>query len=296
MKNLKTIAIALIPVSMIVFMFVWGFGNITYLKYLFTEANYSQNYENFIQLFKYLMGQIFVLFDLIVPVVYLATQDQKLKNKLYKLIRYIVVMGTLFMIPSILVQLQYFSNHDMGRIILMILRYLIFFFIAIVLWINKPEDEIPFVNLADFEMVSYTSRGHRFVHHLVDLIYCSTITFNWLQMISPRNADYSGILITSLVNSINLVLYYFVSEALFKQTLGKLFTNSCVVGVDQKLSVSKVLGRSFARLIPFDPFSFLGGGKWHDSASATTVVYAQSWKNLEFEGDEVAKPESIHQL
>jgi uncharacterized RDD family membrane protein YckC len=74
---------------------------------------------------------------------------------------------------------------------------------------------------------------------------------------------------------INL-LYYFFMELLFQRTLGKLVTGTMVISNDGgRPSMGQILGRSFARFIPFEWFSFFGGDPprgWHDSLSGTRVV------------------------
>src|SRR5690349_2141932 len=58
---------------------------------------------------------------------------------------------------------------------------------------------------------------------------------------------------------IGFTIYYVVFEASFGWTLGKLITGSRVVDENgAKPSFLKVLGRSLARNVPFEPFSFLG--------------------------------------
>ena len=69
--------------------------------------------------------------------------------------------------------------------------------------------------------------------------------------------------------------YFILCEGFTGRTLGKLITGTKVVdGFGQKPSWGKVIGRSFARLIPFEPFSFLGSQTrgWHDSMTGTYVV------------------------
>jgi uncharacterized RDD family membrane protein YckC len=72
------------------------------------------------------------------------------------------------------------------------------------------------------------------------------------------------------------LLYYIVMEAMFGRTLGKLITRTVVVTDDGRpLTVGKAIGRSFARLIPFEPFSTFGlpgNVPWHDRLSGTRVV------------------------
>ena len=72
-----------------------------------------------------------------------------------------------------------------------------------------------------------------------------------------------------------LPTYYILMEGLFGRSLGKLITGTKVVdSFGHKPSFGKIIGRSFARLIPFEAFSFLGdtGRGWHDSLTDTYVV------------------------
>ena len=71
------------------------------------------------------------------------------------------------------------------------------------------------------------------------------------------------------------LIYYIVMESLFGRTIGKLVTGTKVVNeLGDKASFGQILGRSFARLIPFEAFSFLGstGRGWHDSLPKTYVI------------------------
>jgi uncharacterized RDD family membrane protein YckC len=71
-----------------------------------------------------------------------------------------------------------------------------------------------------------------------------------------------------------LVGYYIVLEATTGRTVGKLVMGTKVVtetgGVP---TFGQIVGRSFARLVPFDPFSFLASKPgWHDRWSGTRVI------------------------
>lgn len=73
--------------------------------------------------------------------------------------------------------------------------------------------------------------------------------------------------------------YFLFMEALFQRTVGKMVTGTLVVTNDgRKPSFGQCLGRTFARLIPFEAFSFLGSTNpvgWHDSLAKTKVVLKQ---------------------
>jgi uncharacterized RDD family membrane protein YckC len=68
--------------------------------------------------------------------------------------------------------------------------------------------------------------------------------------------------------------YYLFFEGVFGVTPAKLITKTRVVRLDgSKPSFAQILGRTFARFVPFEPFSFFGGSAgWHDRWSKTAVV------------------------
>ena len=86
--------------------------------------------------------------------------------------------------------------------------------------------------------------------------------------------------IIGFVVGISIAIFYFViTEASSQRTVGKLVTGTRVVNADgQPASFGQIVGRAFARLIPFEAFSFLGGSQpvgWHDSLSGTRVIEAR---------------------
>ena len=71
--------------------------------------------------------------------------------------------------------------------------------------------------------------------------------------------------------------YYFLFEATLGRTPAKFLTGTRVVSANgARASTGQILGRSLARFVPFEPFSFLFGGNppngWHDKWSNTRVV------------------------
>jgi uncharacterized RDD family membrane protein YckC len=78
-----------------------------------------------------------------------------------------------------------------------------------------------------------------------------------------------GILIT-------MFLYYLFFEITLARTMGKLFTGTIVMNLEdnKKASVDRVISRTFCRFIPFEIFSFLSKYPygWHDKLSNTFVT------------------------
>jgi uncharacterized RDD family membrane protein YckC len=75
-----------------------------------------------------------------------------------------------------------------------------------------------------------------------------------------------------------MLLYYIPMEGLFGFTVGKLITGTRVVTEDGgKPRWGQIIGRTFARFIPFEAFSVLFANDkerrgWHDSLPKTYVV------------------------
>ncbi|MDX1963023.1 MAG: RDD family protein [Pirellulales bacterium] len=79
----------------------------------------------------------------------------------------------------------------------------------------------------------------------------------------------------ALVGLPSFLSYYILMEATTQRTIGKFLTGTIVVNEQGgKPSLGQILGRSFARLIPFEAFSFLGTPTrgWHDKLPKTYVI------------------------
>lgn len=116
----------------------------------------------------------------------------------------------------------------------------------------------------------------RFGHYFIDLILLYALNFGVVFLILTID-PYSTYLFSDLVAyalgySI-MVCYYFICEASMQRTIGKFATKSVVINkYGEPPSTSQLIGRSFARIIPFEAFSCLGDRGWHDSWSNTYVV------------------------
>ena len=284
MKNLKIVAIALIPLTLIAYLFIWDFGVQRYFHTLLTEASYRP--ERWSELFKYFMAQVLSVFEIVGPVVYFLTTSQTIRIKIYSLLRYMAVMGVLFSIPSLCWHLTQQYDFDL-KVLSIYSYYLISIFVAAVLWLSKPEDDVPFISLANYELVVYSTSGQRLLNYVVDSVYFSTINFSWLMFHDPSEHHTTASVLLNLAGTfINFLFYYFLAELLFRRTMGKIITNTCVVATHGKMGPARIFGRSLARFIPFDVLSFLWNGNWHDKVSGTTVVHAHSWEDIMFEGEE----------
>jgi len=117
--------------------------------------------------------------------------------------------------------------------------------------------------------------GLRFANLIIDEIIVVILFFVLvfgIKIVSPTTAveDWTYVLIYG-----GMFSYYVLCEAIAGRTIGKLITGTRVVRFDgYRPHFPQIIGRTFARFIPFEAFSFLGssGNGWHDSLSGTRVV------------------------
>jgi uncharacterized RDD family membrane protein YckC len=115
--------------------------------------------------------------------------------------------------------------------------------------------------------------GRRFLNLIIDVLVRFVLSFAVAlsgAYVGPPSFGQS-----LLIGIATVFFYYFLLEALFGWTVGKLITGTRVVRNDGgKPSALHVLGRTAARFVPFDPFSILGDNPtaWHDRWSGTRVV------------------------
>lgn len=135
--------------------------------------------------------------------------------------------------------------------------------------------------------VKSISSGARFGHHLLDIVIISLIQngineLGTIWLVAQGNishADYQfydamGIVIW-IISVFGGLLYYFLMEMLFQQTLGKMATQSVVVDeYGNKPTAWQFFLRTICRWVPFEPFSCLGTPSrgWHDTWSKTYVI------------------------
>jgi len=117
--------------------------------------------------------------------------------------------------------------------------------------------------------------GLRFANFIIDNIVRSilgAVITGVIRVMNPSDRS-AGLMIVLLVCS--MLGYYIVLEGAFGRTIGKFITGTRVVRFDgYKPHFPQIIGRTFARFIPFEAFSFFGssGNGWHDSLSGTRVV------------------------
>lgn len=73
-----------------------------------------------------------------------------------------------------------------------------------------------------------------------------------------------------------LLVFYCFFEGIWARTPGKFILGTMVVNAaGERPSFGQIFKRTLCRFIPFDAFSYLGEGRWHDSISKTQVVHVR---------------------
>ena len=122
-------------------------------------------------------------------------------------------------------------------------------------------------------------KGLRFANFIIDYIAQSGLVFVIGIVIvllwDEQGADFIESVPDVVFGIAILLIYYLSLEGTTSRTFGKLVTGTKVVSEHYgKPTFGQVVGRTFARLIPFEAFSFLceSGRGWHDSLPKTYVV------------------------
>jgi len=129
------------------------------------------------------------------------------------------------------------------------------------------------------------SRWRRFFNYLIDFIACYAVAFVLAFAVALAGGEAAlaameeANVLRDYAIGIGLMLVYYIPlEGMFGVTVGKLITGTRVVDEQGRPpSWGQVIGRTFARLIPFEPFSLLFSedkriAGWHDRLPKTLVV------------------------
>jgi uncharacterized RDD family membrane protein YckC len=150
---------------------------------------------------------------------------------------------------------------------------------------QPPTDEAPLprANGRRISPSDEASKQQRFATYVVDRIVTAGLSFFFSAagvpaffVVSVRELDTIPRVVVSWLWAATLIVaYYVICEGTSQRTLGKLVVGTRVVDVNHggAPSLKQIVGRTFARLIPFEPFSFFGEKPgWHDDLSDTRVV------------------------
>jgi uncharacterized RDD family membrane protein YckC len=146
-----------------------------------------------------------------------------------------------------------------------------------------------------------TSRGNRFINFIIDsfaaIILAIPIYFLIILIVGISGGNIGAVSewILDVIYYMLWVSYFIFFEHFTGKTLGKMVTKTKVVTEEgEKPSLKSIIGRSFARLIPLEAFSYLQDNPrgWHDSLSRTMVVDdiplydLDGYEKKQFEGEE----------
>lgn len=123
------------------------------------------------------------------------------------------------------------------------------------------------------------SPGKRLANFVIDMIAVNILAIVVVLIIGliagMKTIESMSELTGRLITTMNYFCYYVIMEDAWGRTFGKFITGTIVVDIDGfKPSSSQIIGRSIARFVPFDGFTFAKNTwpRWHDIWSNTIVV------------------------
>jgi uncharacterized RDD family membrane protein YckC len=146
------------------------------------------------------------------------------------------------------------------------------------------QDENPYQSPAEIASVepattslplAVASEGARFINFFLDGVIFRLLQFAVLWALFQGNLWRGTTGPRIVLSLLIMMIYYILFEATFGKTLAKFITRTKVVSANgAKPTFLQIVGRTFSRLIPFEPFSFLESHPvgWHDKLSRTRVV------------------------
>jgi uncharacterized RDD family membrane protein YckC len=141
-----------------------------------------------------------------------------------------------------------------------------------------------------YKEVPYVTGWARFGHYLLDLLfyYIASFFFGMILGVIMIATHSLGLLEGPLGSLLNLLFYlilypgmYIIMEGSTQASLAKLILGRVVVNeYGEKPTFQQILGRSYARVVPFEPFSCFGNTGWHDDWSKTYVLRKRDLEDL----------------
>lgn len=255
--------------------------SLEFFKYFFKNLGFGFRYINLLDTIQNIFYILTFITDFVLIALFFSSTG-RYQDKVYKLLRYIFLITFFLYLPymiytyasgnSFFYEIELSQQVLHGVNLLLNLTCMVFFLRA------KPVSQPAAIDLAEYELVSYTFTGHRFIHYLLDMLFVLPIFLFWRQVL-PYHFQANPYLMQLLL-VITYLAYCFLSESIFRQTLGKIATGSCVTTIGRPFTPGRILLRTLARLIPFDKLSFLFRANWHDKTTYTSVVYIDTWEKV----------------
>lgn len=143
-----------------------------------------------------------------------------------------------------------------------------------------------------FKEVNYVDGWARFGGFLLDLVFiiifeaiigfaigALIIAFGDVSFLETQEFDIEMRLLTFLVIR---PAYYIIFEGSSQATISKMILGRVVVNeYGEKPTWGQIVGRSYSRIVPFEPFSCLGTLGWHDTWSNTFVLRKKDLYDLQ---------------
>ncbi|HEY3817945.1 MAG TPA: RDD family protein [Polyangiaceae bacterium] len=141
---------------------------------------------------------------------------------------------------------------------------------------EPPKSDVVALPDSAMDLIDASS-GRRFANLLLDYVgflVVAVVVALGLELVASTTGVRVPTKLTQLIGMLEWISYYVVFEALLGRTPGKLITGTRVVNLaGGRPRFTQILGRSFARAVPFEAFSFFGSrAGWHDRWSRTRVV------------------------
>lgn len=133
---------------------------------------------------------------------------------------------------------------------------------------------------ADSQSLASVSKGRRFGGFAIDyLCYIGlsmAVGFLTVLVFGQEGIQILKEIPNAILGCFLLLFFYCFFEGIWARTPGKFILGTMVVNAaGEKPGFGQILKRTLCRFIPFDAFSYLGEGRWHDSISKTQVVYVR---------------------
>ncbi|NML19814.1 RDD family protein [Pseudoflavitalea sp. G-6-1-2] len=294
MQRLKTITLVLISLTLITQAFLYQYDS--YISLAETVSSGLAEAGE-IGLFAYtsidfvLMGIVIIL-----PLLCFCFRNPAKKEMAYTVTRYIVIIQFIIRLPmSTLIHLVQGKDMHIYAQFVFISVQLLFLIYCIILLKIKPQVQRPRISTTvDYLSVSLATRANRLSHLVIDTsLFLLSFPLWSLNIVFNDYEDYSIPIATMIVTVFFYMLYYWLSEAMFRATLGKILTGTMVVGTKKRMGAGRAFNRSICRLIPLEAISFLSGHNWHDKLTSTAVVYINSLEE-DFFPDEQPANKPIH--
>ena len=145
-------------------------------------------------------------------------------------------------------------------------------------------------NLYRFKEVRLVTGWARFGHYMLDRLFYFVIELLFGLAIGAflgltRNGSWlengGETLITIFGYVVLYPWYYILLEYSSQASLAKLILRRVVVNeYGEKPTFGQIVGRNYARLVPFEAFSCFSDSGWHDSWSKTYVIRKQDLEDL----------------